>query len=66
MNVWARRSMRRRQNRVRDTQAKDFIKRLLVVDATARMTVNEALTHPWLSVDGSTVSTGGTLMLSTV
>ena len=30
-------------------QAKDFIKRLLVVDAGARMSMAEALQHPWLA-----------------
>lgn len=29
-------------------QAKDFVKRLLVVDPTVRMTMVEALAHPWL------------------
>jgi serine/threonine protein kinase len=30
------------------SQSKDFIKRLLVVDVAARMTVPQALEHPWL------------------
>jgi serine/threonine protein kinase len=34
---------------VRREQAKDFIKRLLVVDAGARMSMAEALQHPWLA-----------------
>jgi serine/threonine protein kinase len=30
-------------------QAKDFIRRLIVVDPAARMTLAEALEHPWLA-----------------
>jgi calcium-dependent protein kinase len=33
-------------------QAKDFVKRLLVVDPKARMTAAEALNHPWISNQG--------------
>ncbi|CAB1119601.1 unnamed protein product [Ectocarpus sp. CCAP 1310/34] len=29
-------------------QAKDFVRRLLVVDATERMTAKQALQHPWM------------------
>jgi len=31
------------------SEAKDCVQRLLTVDTTARMTVNEALKHPWIT-----------------
>ena len=34
-------------------QAKDFIRRLLVLAAAARMTMVEALAHPWLAAVGA-------------
>ena len=30
--------------------AKDVVRKLLVVDPSKRMTINEALQHPWLQV----------------
>ncbi len=30
-------------------QAREFVARLLVVDVTARMTMAQSLTHPWLA-----------------
>lgn len=33
------------------TRLQNFIKRLLVVDANVRMTVHEALLHPWFTYD---------------
>jgi hypothetical protein len=36
---------------VSDSQAIDFIRRLLVVDESSRMTMVEALEHPWLAVE---------------
>ncbi|KDN52698.1 Pkinase-domain-containing protein [Tilletiaria anomala UBC 951] len=32
------------------TQAKDFIKNLLVIDPKVRMTASQALSHPWLAI----------------
>lgn len=29
-------------------EAKDFVKRLLTLDMTIRMTANEAIEHPWV------------------
>lgn len=31
-------------------EAKDVVRKLLVVDPTERMTIDEALQHPWLQV----------------
>ncbi len=40
-------------------QAMEFIRRLLVVDEAARMTMAEALLHPWLAtVDAAVTATG--------
>jgi hypothetical protein len=39
-------------------QAKDFIRRLLVVDEAARMTMAEALQHPWLADVATPCDTG--------
>ena len=33
-------------------EAKDFISKLLTVNVTQRLNVNEALRHPWVSIDG--------------
>lgn len=35
-------------NEVSDA-AKDFLEKLLLVDKTKRMTIDEAMTHPWLT-----------------
>jgi hypothetical protein len=40
-------------------QAKDFIRRLLVLAAAARMTMVEALAHPWLAAVGAEEDGGG-------
>ncbi|CAO3682315.1 unnamed protein product [Umbelopsis ramanniana] len=36
------------------SEAKDLIKRLMTVDPTKRITVNEAMWHPWIVMDVST------------
>ncbi|XP_068457777.1 serine/threonine-protein kinase Chk2 isoform X1 [Clinocottus analis] len=42
-------------------QAKDVVRKLLVVDPSSRMSIQEALQHPWLQ-DGETVQTAHRLM----
>jgi hypothetical protein len=34
-------------------QARSFVERLLVVDSEARMTIAQALEHPWLALGGA-------------
>ncbi|XP_023287298.1 serine/threonine-protein kinase Chk2-like, partial [Seriola lalandi dorsalis] len=50
-------------------QAKDVVRKLLVVDPSKRMTIEEALRHPWLQVTNSTCSnfhSKSTLMKDTI
>ncbi|KAJ1440236.1 hypothetical protein B484DRAFT_427490, partial [Ochromonadaceae sp. CCMP2298] len=36
--------------------AKDLVRRLLVVDPSCRLTADEALAHPWVAADSKTLS----------
>jgi serine/threonine protein kinase len=49
-------------SRALPAQGQNFIKRLLVVDEGARMTLAEALQHPWL-IHATTDDTSGVLPL---